>query len=224
MITHVPMHLHPNPKTILVIGGGDGGTVREVLRHPSVEKCTMVEIDSIVVEAAKKFIPQTSCQLDNVKVQLKIADGVDFVKTCQEKFDVVIIDSSDPIGPATPLFNIDFYKNVANILNENGIVVSQGETPFYEMEMQKKLVEIKSQVFKKVHVYNYCNMSYPSGLWTFTYASNEICPFEDFKAEKISENFKYYNSQIHIGAFLIPEFQKQALGKYLTPLPKIQLP
>ena len=110
MIAHVPMFVHPNPKNVLVIGGGDGGTVREVLRHPSVEKVTMVEIDGMVVEACKKFIPQTSKDLQDPRVQLHIADGVDFVKNTEEKFDVVLVDSSDPIGPATPLFNQDFYN------------------------------------------------------------------------------------------------------------------
>ncbi len=219
MITHVPMFTHPNPKNVLVIGGGDGGTVREVLKHPSVEKVTMVEIDSVVVEASKKYIPQTAGKLEDQKVTLKIADGVDFMKNSQETFDVIIVDSSEPIGPATPLFNIDFYKDVEARLSDNGIVVSQGESPYYDMKMQKVLVNILKEVFPKVHIYNYCNMSYPSGLWSFTYASKGLCPLKDFDPSRVHGNFEYYNPQIHWGSFMIPEFMKKEHGSSLTPLP-----
>lgn len=221
MITHVPLYTHPNPKNVLVIGGGDGGTVREVLKHPSVEKCTMVEIDGMVVEACKKFIPQTSSKLEDSKVTLLIDDGVNFVKQTKEKFDVIIVDSSEPIGPATPLFNVDFYKDVASCLSDNGIVVSQGESPYYDMKMQKVLVKILAEVFPKVHIYNYCNMSYPSGLWSFTYASKGLCPIKDFKSDRVTTTHQYYNSGIHKGAFLIPQFMKEEHGDLLTPLPKL---
>ncbi len=219
MITHVPMFTHPNPKNVLVIGGGDGGTVREVLKHSSVEKVTMVEIDGMVVEVSKKFIPQTSSQLDHPKVTLHIEDGVKFMKESREFFDVIIVDSSEPIGPATPLFNVDFYKDVAARLSDNGIVVSQGESPYYDMKMQKVLVKILAEVFPKVHIYNYCNMSYPSGLWSFTYASKGLCPFKDFDPSRVKENFQYYSRQVHYGAFLLPQFMLDEHGEYLTALP-----
>lgn len=221
MITHVPMFTHPNPKNILVIGGGDGGTVREVLKHPSVEKVTMVEIDGMVVEASKKFIPQTANQLENAKVTLKIEDGVKFMKESQETFDVIIVDSSEPIGPATPLFNVDFYKDVALRLSDQGIVVSQGESPYYDMKMQKVLMNILAQVFPKVHIYNYCNMSYPSGLWSFTYASKGLCPFKDFDSSRVTQKFQYYSPQIHYGAFLLPQFMQDEHKDCLSPLPEM---
>ena len=220
MITHVPLYTHPNPKNVLVIGGGDGGTVREVLKHSSVEKCTMVEIDGMVVEACKKFIPQTSSELTNSKVTLLIDDGVNFVKNTKEKFDVIIVDSSEPIGPATPLFNVDFYKDVYSCLSDNGIVVSQGESPYYDMKMQKVLVKILADVFPKVHIYNYCNMSYPSGLWSFTFASKGLCPFKDFDPQKVTQKHQYYSSECHIGSFLIPQFMKDEHSDYLTPTPR----
>lgn len=220
MITHVPMFTHPNPKNVLVIGGGDGGTVREVLKHSSVEKVTMVEIDGMVVEASKKFIPQTSGQLNDPKVTLHIQDGVKFMKESTEVFDVIIVDSSEPIGPATPLFNVDFYKDVAARLFDNGIVVSQGESPYYDMKMQKVLVKILAEVFPKVHIYNYCNMSYPSGLWSFTYASKGLCPFKDFNPEKVNQKFEYYSKDIHFGAFMLPQFMYDEHGDSLTALPQ----
>ncbi len=222
MITHVPLFTHPDPKNVLVIGGGDGGTVREVLKHQSVEKVTMVEIDGAVVEASKRFIPQTSGQLDDPKVTLRIEDGVKFMKESEETFDVIIVDSSEPIGPATPLFNVDFYKDVAARLSDQGIVVSQGESPYYDMKMQKVLMEILAEVFPKVHIYNYCNMSYPSGLWSFTFASKGLCPFKDFNPERVQQKFEYYSTAIHYGAFLLPQFMLDEHQKSLSPLPELR--
>ncbi len=220
MITHVPLFTHPNPKNVLVIGGGDGGTVREVLKHPSVETVTMVEIDGAVVEASKKFIPQTSSQLTDPKVKLLIQDGVEFMKESDQIFDVIIVDSSEPIGPATPLFNVDFYKDVAARLSDQGIVVSQGESPYYDMKMQKVLMKILAEVFPKVHIYNYCNMSYPSGLWSFTFASKGLCPFKDFNPERVQQKFQYYSTAIHYGAFLLPQFMLDEHQNSLSPLPE----
>lgn len=219
MITHVPMFTHPCPKNVLVIGGGDGGTVREVLKHNSVEKVTMVEIDGTVVEASKTFIPQTSHKLEDARVTLRIEDGVKFMKESQETFDVIIVDSSEPIGPATPLFNVDFYKDVSQRMSDNGIVVSQGESPYYDMKMQKVLVNILAEVFPKVHLYNYCNMSYPSGLWSFTFASKGLCPFKDFDPSRVQQKFEYYSKEIHYGSFLLPQFMQDEHGEALTPLP-----
>ncbi|MEM7645911.1 MAG: polyamine aminopropyltransferase, partial [Pseudomonadota bacterium] len=222
MMAHVPLFTHPNPKNVLVIGGGDGGTVREVLKHPSVEKVTMVEIDGMVVDVCKKYIPQTAGMLEDSRVTLLIQDGVKFMKESTETFDVILVDSSEPIGPATPLFNIDFYKDIYDRLSDNGIVVSQGESPYYDMKMQKVLMGILKEVFPKVHIYNYCNMSYPSGLWSFTYASKGLCPFVDFDPQKVKGTFEYYSPEIHWGSFQLPQFMFDAHKETLTPLPKPQ--
>ena len=219
MIAHVALFTHPEPKKVLVIGGGDGGTVREVLKHKSVESVTMVEIDGVVVEASKKFIAQTASQLEDPRVTLKIQDGVKFMKESTEIFDVIIVDSSEPIGPATPLFNVEFYRDIDSRLSENGIVVSQGESPYYDMKMQKVLVKILAEVFPKVHIYNYCNMSYPSGLWSFTFASKGLCPFRDFDPKRVQQTFQYYSPEIHWGAFMLPQFMFDEHRESLTPLP-----
>ena len=214
MIVHVPMFTHGAPKNVLIIGGGDGGTAREVLRHECVEKCTMVEIDSMVVDACKEFIPSTSLELDNPKLNLKIEDGLEFVKKTDEKFDVIIIDSTDPIGPAKPLFGNDFYQDVSNCLFENGIVVSQGESPFFNEAMQKTLLEVLGNNFPIVQAYNFTNLTYPGGLWTFTFASKETHPVKNLNTKKIDEfkhSFKYYNEQIHRSSFMLPQFM---LEKY----------
>lgn len=225
MITHVPLFTHPSPKNVLIIGGGDGGTLREVLRHESVEKCVMVEIDSVVVEACKEHLIQTACEFHNPKAKVLIQDGVKYVAESKERFDVIIIDSSDPIGPATPLFNINFYKDVAKLLNDNGIVTAQCESPYYHNDMQKVLLGILQQTFKKTHIYNYSNLSYPSGYWSFAYASKGLCPFRDVNTDKIKNSgirFKYYNEDIHFGAFMLPNFMREKLKECLTPHPQLK--
>ena len=218
MIAHVPLFVHPNPKNVLVIGGGDGGTAREVLRHPGVEKCTMVEIDKMVVDACREFIPQTSKDLNNPKLNLIIGDGLEFVKKTEEKFDVILVDSTDPIGPAQPLFGEDFYQDIFNCLKEDGLVVSQGESGFYEVEMQKKLMSILSNLFPISLLYNFSNLTYPGGLWSFTFASKGPHPLKDFKEERVEKSglsFDYYNKDIHKACFSLPNFMKKNLNDYL---------
>ena len=214
MIAHVPLFVHPNPKKVLVIGGGDGGTAREVLRHPSVEKCVMVEIDKMVVDASIAHLPVTACAFENPKLELHIDDGLKFVKNTKEKFEVILVDSTDPIGPAQPLFGKDFYQDIYNCLSDDGIVVSQGESPFYEVPMQKKLMGIIHEIFPKSLIYNFSNLTYPGGLWSFTFGSKKYHPIQDFNADKVKSfagEFKYYNEQIHSGAFFLPSFMKKEL-------------
>ncbi len=215
MITHVPLFLHPNPKKVLIIGGGDGGTAREVLRHKNIERCVMVEIDGAVVDSCKEFIHQTSCALDDSRLELIIGDGVDYVDKCEEKFDVVLVDSTEPIGPATPLFGDKFYLDVAKVLVEDGIVVAQGESPFYNLEMQKKLTEIMSDKFKYVSPYNYSNLTYPGGAWSFIMGSKKYHPTKDLDHAKVGRSgmdFNYYNEDVHVGAFAVLNFVKKELG------------
>lgn len=214
MIAHVPMFVHPAPKNVLVIGGGDGGTAREVLRHSSVEKCTMVEIDGMVVEACREHIPQTSKDLDHPKMNLIIGDGVEFVKSTDEKFDVIIVDSTDPIGPAQPLFGEEFYQDVFNCLAEDGIVVSQGESSWYAMDIQQSLLKVLNEVFPNNYLYSFSNLTYPGGLWSFTFASKKYHPVNDFDAQRVEASgleFDYYNAALHSAAFALPSFAKKGL-------------
>ena len=209
MITHLPLFTHPAPKNVLIIGGGDGGTAREVIRHTCVEKCTMVEIDAMVVDACKLYIPQTSSALGNKKVNLIIGDGVQFVKETTEKFDVIIVDSTDPIGPAQPLFGEAFYQDVFNCLTDDGIVVSQGESSWYAIDIQKSLLSVLNNVFPKCFLYNFSNLTYPGGLWCFTFASKKYHPVEDFNMQRVKDSglcFSYYNAGLHTSAFALPSF------------------
>lgn len=218
MITHVPLMVHPNPRRVLVIGGGDGGTAREVLRHSSVDQCVMVEIDALVVDACREHIPVTSSVFTHPKLDLRIQDGIEFVAQTKDKFDVVIVDSTDPIGPAAPLFNHDFYRNIFKCLSDNGIVVSQGESPFYHQEMQKTLVTILHDIFPVSGCYNFTNMSYPGGFWSFSWGSKGLHPLKNFDASRVVKSeldFQYYNSDIHCAAFALPSFQRKNLAGLL---------
>lgn len=214
MISHLPLFVHPNPKNVLVIGGGDGGTAREVIRHNSVEKCTMVEIDAMVVDACKEHIPQTASALDNPKINLIIGDGVEFVKETTEKFDVIIVDSTDPIGPAQPLFGEAFYQDVFNCLTDDGIVVSQGESSWYAMDIQQSLLGVLNNVFDQCFLYSFSNLTYPGGLWSFTFATKNHHPINDFDPQRVIDSalaFDYYNHQLHTAAFALPNFVKKEL-------------
>lgn len=222
MLAHVPLYTHPDPRRVLIIGGGDGGSAREVLRHPTVEHCRMVEIDALVVEACRQHIPQTAACLDDPRLQLTIEDGVEFVARTHERYDVVMVDSTDPIGPATPLFGAEFYANVRRILTPQGIVVSQAESAYHEPEMQSALLAILADLFPRVHLYNYCNMSYPAGLWSFSFGSLGLCPIANLDRARIEREAlptQYYNAPIHCAAFALPEFARKRYARWTTPLP-----
>ncbi len=210
MITHVPLFTHPDPKKVLVIGGGDGGTAREVLRHENVEKVVMVEIDKMVVDACLEHIPVTSDVLKgHPKLELIIGDGVKFVNETKEKFDVIIVDSTDPIGPAQPLFGPDFYRDVFSCLSENGIVVSQGESPWYNVPIQKSMMKVLGDQFPFVRMYQFGNLTYPGGAWCFTYASKGLDPIKDFDTKRVEESnmkFRYYTKDLHSASFALPQF------------------
>lgn len=219
MIVHVPMFTHPDPKRVLIIGGGDGGTAREVLRHESVERCVMVEIDEVVVEACREFFPKVAGSLNDPRLELIIDDGVKFAKDTKESFDVVIVDSTDPIGPATPLFGEEFYKDVRRVLSEDGIVVAQGESVFYDPGMQPKLLSMNTGHFKYQSLYNFSNLTYPGGFWSFFFASKVHHPILDLQVEKMDKlklPFIYYNGAIHRAAFALPQFQKNKLESWIS--------
>ncbi len=215
MITHVPLFTHPNPRKVLIIGGGDGGTAREVLRHKNIEKCVMVEIDQMVVDACRQFIPQTAACLTDPRLELRIEDGIKYAKETKEKFDVILVDSTDPIGPAQPLFGPEFYRDLDRCLNPQGIVVSQGESAWFAVDMQQTLLKVLGQVFPLVRLYKYHNLGYPGGLWGFTYASKGLDPVKDFDPLRVKNSgleFNYYNEETHRAAFMLPQFMKRNLA------------
>lgn len=218
MMAHVPLFVHPDAKSVLIIGGGDGGTAREVLRHKTVERCVMVEIDPLVVEVCKKFIPKTAGALSDPRLELRLEDGVAYMADSKETFDVVLIDSTDPVGPAQPLFGMNFYRNVFARLKVDGVVVAQGESAFYESKMQAKLAEITSSMFQFVSPFNFSNMTYPGGLWSFLWASKTLHPLRGFRPERFKQSglkMFYYNENIHQAAFALPSFQSRNLSSWI---------
>lgn len=218
MIAHPAMLLHKEPKNILVIGAGDGGTVKELFKHSVVEKITMVEIDEVVVNAAKEHLPEIAIELTNPKLELIIGDGIQYVKDAKDKtFDLVIIDSSDPVGPAEGLFSVAFFENVHRILKDDGIMTAQSESPRFNEKACQELFEVYDQVFGAANVFPYLAHipTYPSGQWAFAFCSKSgINPKTDFNRDmKGLTDLKYYNEDLHFGAFALPNFVKDLLKK-----------
>ncbi len=215
LISHPALFTHPNPKNVLVIGGGDGGTVREVLKHKSVENIDFVELDEKVVDACKKYMPSLSCKIDDEKVNTLFTDGIKYVAETDKKYDVIIVDCPDPVGPAKGLFEKEFYKNIFKCLNDDGIVVQQTESPLFNKDLiknvQKYLKEAKFNIVKTM----VCSIpTYPSGFWSFTIGSKKYNPLEiDMnKIKKSLKNIetKYYDEEVHKGVFLsLPRYLKE---------------
>ena len=186
MITHVPMAVNPEIKDVLVIGAGDGGTVRELTRYESIENIDMVEIDKLVVDLCREYIPQTASKLDDDRVNIYYEDGLKFVREKENKYDLIIVDSTDPFGPGEDLFTKEFYGNCYKALKENGILVNQHESPYYPndaMAMQRAHSKIKS-IFPVALVYQAHIPTYPSGHWLFGFASKGLDPIADLKEEE----------------------------------------
>jgi spermidine synthase len=211
MISHIPLFTHPNPKRVAVIGGGDGGTIREILKHKSVEKATLVEIDKRVVEVAKKYLPEISVALDDSRAEVRFEDGIEFVKNHRDEFDVIMVDSTDPVGPAVGLFVKEFYQSIHGALKEDGIFVAQTESPFYNGELIASVYRDVSSVFPIAKVF-LCNVpTYPGGLWCFTLGSKKYDPEEVEGIDTAGFDCKYYSQKIHKAAFALPPFAKKYL-------------
>jgi spermidine synthase len=220
MIAHVSLLTHPDPARILVIGGGDGGTIREVFRHPEVEQVTLVEIDEKVVEASRRFLPSLSSAFEHPKLKLEINDGVEFVKIARDNsYDIVIVDSNDPVGPGEGLFTREFYKEVFRILAEPGIMITQSESPRFNRKVFTEIYSCYKEIFGSNNVFSYLMFlpTYPTGMWSFSYSSRGLChPLEtiDVKRQQClveSHKLKYYNQDIHKAAFATPEFVKDLM-------------
>jgi len=206
MITHVPLFTHKNPKKVLVIGGGDGGTIREIIKHPSVEKAVLCEIDKSVIDVSKEYLPEISCALGDKRVEVLVADGIKYVNDNKNEFDVIIVDSTDPVGPAVGLFAVDFYKAIYEALKEDGIFVAQTESPFFHKELIKSVYKDVGSIFPITKLYTCAIPTYPSGYWSFTMGSKKYDPL-DVDASEIDElDTKYYCPQIHKSVFALPKF------------------
>jgi spermidine synthase len=216
MIVHVPMAVQPDIKNVLVIGAGDGGVIRELVKYLTVERIDLVEIDALVVEVCRQYFPTTACRLDDARVNIFFEDGLKYIRRFENVYDLIIVDSTDPFGPGEGLFTKEFYGNCYKALTENGIMVNQHESPFYTedaLAMQrahKRIVE----TFPISKVYQAHIPTYPSGHWLFGFASVKYHPVSDLNAAKwnaLGMHMKYYNTQLHVGSFALPTYVEDLL-------------
>lgn len=216
MITHVPMAVNPNIKKVLVIGAGDGGTVRELAKYDTIEKIDMVEIDKVVVDVAKAYLPQTACALEDERLTIYYEDGLKFVRQHDNDYDLIIVDSTDPFGPGEDLFTREFYGNCYSALKENGILINQHESPYYEKDalaMVNAHKQLKA-TFEIAQVYQFHLPTYPSGHWLFGFAAKTmdgVKNIQESQWQSLNIATKYYNVDIHKGAFALPTYVKELL-------------
>ncbi len=211
MMVHVPMATNPSIRKVLVIGGGDGGTVRELTRYKTIEKIDLVEIDEMVVAACRGYLQQTACKLDDSRVDIHYEDGLKYIRDKENEYDLIIVDSTDPFGPGEGLFTKEFYGNCYKALTENGVLVNQHESPYYRVyaeSLQKSFEKIKA-FFPIAKLYNAHIPTYPSGNWLFGFASKTVEPVNNDNIDKWNEleiKTKYYNTDVHKGSFAIPNY------------------
>jgi spermidine synthase len=216
MLSFIPIFAHAKPENILIIGGGDGGIIRECLKNNFVKHIDLVEIDNEVIKISKKFFPQIAYQIDNEKVSVKLEDGIKYLKTVNNMYDVIIIDSTDPVGPAEGLFTEDFYHSAYNALKDDGIFAAQTESPFFNKKLIKDINQIINSLYKISMMYYAMIPVYPSGLWSFTVGSKKYQPNkinEVYKDIDLSSlNLKYYSPEVHEASFILPKFIKELLN------------
>ena len=216
MLAHVPMAVHPRVRNVLVIGGGDGGTVRELVKYKEIESIDLVEADKDVVLLSKKFLPFTSCKLRDKRVGVWFEDGLRYVRGKKAEYDLIIVDSPDPYGPAEGLFTRAFYGTCFKALRDDGILINQHESPFYAAH-QKSVKDAHAHIaaeFPMSTVYQGHIPSYPSGHWLFGFASKKYHPIKDLdemRWNRLRIATRYYNTALHRGAFALPNYVKELL-------------
>jgi len=213
MIIHVPLLTHPNPKKVLVIGGGDGGSIREIVKHKEVEEVHLCEIDKAVVEVSKKYLPTLSSGFSDPRVKIFYEDGAKFVKDKEGEYDVIIVDSTDPVGAAVVLFEEPFYRDMYEALKPDGIIVSQCESIYYHQDLIKRMLGFISNIFELTGYYYSLVPTYPSGTIGFAFCSKKYHPLKDLDEKRYYElgKLRYYNPQIHKTSFCLPTFIRELL-------------
>lgn len=214
MLIHVPLISHPDPRSVLIVGGGDCGCVREVLKHPGIERVVQCEIDERVTRVCADHFDWVAAVERDSRVELIFADGAEYLDEQESSFDLVVIDSTDPIGAAVTLFQRDFYSRVARALRPGGIMTAQTESPHWGAPLVSEIYRELRSAF--THVDGYLGMipTYPSGMWSWAYASNDRQHGDhvnEARAVEISKSCQYYNRRVQDGAFLLPEFARRAI-------------
>lgn len=215
MLSHVPLFVHAHPREVLIIGGGDGGCLTNVLLHKDVVRCSMCEIDREVVEVSKRHFPKLVKGFDDPRARLIINDGKKFIEETKEKFDVILLDLSDPVGPAADLFQKPFHQKVYQQLNDDGILVAQSESPLFNPETVQMMYTNLKEIFPIVRMYTCLMPIYPSSYWSFAFCSKKYDPLDDFDDNRYAktnlEDCSYYNKDIHFGAFALPRYVKKLI-------------
>ena len=223
MLAHVPLSAHPDPRRVLVVGGGDGGTVREVLRHPGVEEVVLAEIDGDVVEACRNYLPEVASALSDPRVHLAIGDGVRHVQEHPQAYDVILVDSTDPVGPATQLFGPAFVESCRRALRPGGLLAAQTESPFFHGDLIAASFGHFRSTFPIARLYLAPVPTYPSGLWSFTVGSLGPDPARPVREEPtVRSAARYYTPEVHRAAFALPGFVRRLVevpvpGEMATP-------
>ncbi|NOZ63878.1 MAG: polyamine aminopropyltransferase [Caldiserica bacterium] len=215
MITHPALFIHPSPQRILVIGGGDGGTVREITRHKKVKEIDLCEIDKAVIEISRQYFPHLSEKLSDRRVKIHVEDGGEFINKKKNYYDIIIIDSTDPSEVSQGLFTSEFYEMVSKSLNEGGILIVQSESVINNPQLVKDIYWKIKKSFPQTYLYWAPIPTYPGGIWTFTLGSKKYSPLEDFLQdywERFNQELRYYNPSIHRAAFALPNFVEKELS------------
>jgi len=217
MLVHVPLFTHPDPRRVLVVGGGDGGSIRAVLRHPGIEEAVIVEIDEMVIDAARRFMPYTASGFDDPRVEIVIGEGHAQIRRDPGRYDIVIIDSTDPTyGAGGLLFTTEFYADCRRALRDGGLLCAETENPFYDPIWVQMAWRRLGRVFGDVRLYLGYVPVYPGALWTYAIASTGPDPQGDFRssdASRLARSLRYYNPDVHAGAFALPNFIKRVLSE-----------
>ena len=217
MLTQPSLFTHPNPEKVLIVGGGDCGTLTRVLQHPGVKRAVMVELDERVTRVSNKYFPQLGKAASDPRAEQIFTDGIIYMAETQEKFDLILIDSTDPIGPAVALFQAPFFKDCHRVLNDDGILCLQSESPWVP-ELEKIISDVNRDLhslFPIVRIYGAAVQTYQAGFWLFQIGSKKYDPLDPKVAEridKVAPNTKYYNRDLHFGAFMLPTFVNDLLN------------
>lgn len=211
MITMIALNSHPDPQNVLIIGGGDGGALREAVKHPLVKKATLVEIDERVILASREYFPDLACSFDDPKSTVVVDDGIEYIKQRKSEFDVILIDSTEPVGPAVQLFSAEFYRECFAALKDDGMLVAQSESPFFNANVIKMAFGGIKQVFPITKLYLASIPTYPSGLWSFTIGSKQHDPVQI--KNRCEAGYKYYNEGVHQAAFKLPVFVSKIIDE-----------
>ena len=200
MLAHVALYSHPQPASVLIIGGGDGGTLREVLKHEQVRKAILVDIDPEVINVAKKFFPVLSSGFSDNRTEVVVADGAAYIAKCNDKFDAILVDSTDPVGPATTLYQKDFFQNAANLLTPGGFFVIQSESLHFHLDIVREIQHKLAECFSARDLYTAPIATYAGNWWTFSMASN--APITRKPCRDVKHDHRLYDDDVHVASFL----------------------